>query len=119
MKPGHGCSKSRWRFKRGLMTYDELSTLKDKLPFGGRTPSWKFVKYGTNRFHKLQLLFWIKRSLWKEKFLDLKQCREVHTLKEGFQTMEMRSIFMQDKRKQLLRQFYVVLQSKQGIGGEN
>ena len=59
-------------------------------------------------FHKLQLLFWIKRSLWKEKFLDLKQCREVHTLKESFQTMEMRSIFMQDKRKQLLQQFYVV-----------
>ena len=42
------------------------------------------VKCGTNRFHKLQLLFWIKRSLWKEKFLDLKQCREVHTLEEGF-----------------------------------
>ena len=90
------------------MTYDGLSTLKDKLPFGGRTPSWKFVKCGTNRFHRLQLLFWIKRSLWKEKFLDLKQCREVHTLKESFQTMEMRSIFMQDKRKQLLQEFYVV-----------
>ena len=55
----------------------------------------------------------------RKKFLDLKQCREVHTLKEGFQTMEMRSIFMQDKRKQFLQQFYVVLQSKQGIGGEN
>src|SRR3954470_8295778 len=46
------------------------------------------AKCGTNRFHKLQLLFWIKRSLWKEKFLDLKQCGEVHTLEEGFQTRE-------------------------------
>ena len=55
------------------------------------------VKCGANRFHKLQLLFWIKRCSGKEKFLDLKQYREVHILKEGFQNKEMRSVFIQNK----------------------
>ena len=55
------------------------------------------AKCGANRFHKLQLLFWIKRCSGKEKFLDLKQYREVHILKEGFQNKEMRSVFIQNK----------------------
>ena len=37
-----------------------------------------------------------------------KQGREIHTLEEGFQTREMRSISMQDQHKQVPQQFYVV-----------
>ena len=55
------------------------------------------AKCGANRFHKLQLFFWMKRCSGKEKFLDLKQYREVHILKEGFQNKEMRSVFIQNK----------------------
>src|SRR3954469_4682976 len=57
------------------------------------------AKYGANRFHKLQILFWIKRCSGKKKFLDLKQYREVHILKEGFQNKEMRSVFVQNKHE--------------------
>ena len=47
-------------------------------------------------------------ALEREFFLDLKQGREVHTLEDGFQTREMRTISTQDQYKQVPQQLYVV-----------
>ena len=76
------------------------------------------AKCGANRFHKSQLLFWIKRCSGKEKFLDLKQYREVHILKEGFQNKEMRSVFIQ-AHNILCSSSMWFLRSEQGIRGKN
>ena len=74
------------RQKQAVLTVSIILNRSHELLWLKQSQQMQFlVKCGTNRFHKLQSFFWIKRCSGKEKILDLKQYREVHILEEGLQ----------------------------------
>ena len=67
------------------------------------------AKCGTNRFHKLQSLFWIKRGSEKENISRPKNSTEKFIYSRRVsKTREMRSVLIQDKHEYFPQQFYVV-----------
>ena len=71
-----------------------------------------------NKFHRLQGLFWIKRSFRKEKFLDLKTGTEKFiSSNEVFFASKRDLLVWEMGAKPLPQEFYPTFRIKRGRGG--